>query len=140
VRPGPDQAFALALPAANTAAMPLCLDRFAATPAADGPVVLVLDRAGWPVVLVLDRAGWPGAKGLRGPPNLSLVHLPPDAPERNPVERIWLFLRERFLSHRVFADRRAVVTGCCDAWRRLCAEPGRLASLTNYPYLRKVRT
>jgi len=73
VRPGPDAAFALALPAANTAAMPLCLDRFAATPAADGPVVLVLDRAGWPVVLVLDRAGWPVAQGLRGPPNLSLI-------------------------------------------------------------------
>ena len=57
----------------------------------------------------------------------------------NTIERVWLFLRERFLSHRVFANLRAIVTGCCDAWRRLCAEPGRLASLTNYPYLRKVR-
>jgi len=109
--------------------MPLCLDRFAATPAADGPVVLALDRAGWHV-----------ARHLRGPPNLSLVHLPPESPEPNPVERVWLFRRERLLSHRVFAALRAVVDGCRDAWRRWCAEPGRLASRTDYPYLRKVRT
>ena len=50
--------------------MQIFLDRFAATPAADGPVVLVLDRAGWHV-----------AKGLRLPPNLRLVHLPPYAPD-----------------------------------------------------------
>jgi len=129
VRPGTDEAFALVLPAADTAAMQVFLDRFAATLAADVHVVLVLDRAGWHVT-----------KRLRAPPNLTLVPLPPYSPELNPVERVWLFLRERFLSHRVFADLRAIVNGCCDAWRRICAEPGRLASLTNYPYLRKVRT
>ena len=127
-RPGTDQAFALVLPQANTAAMQIFLDSFAATLA-----------RGVHVVLVLDRAGWHTTKSLRVPTKLSLLYLPPYSPELNPVERIWLFLRERFLSHRVFADLRAIVKGCCKAWQRLCAEPGRLASLTNYPYLRKVR-
>jgi hypothetical protein len=32
------------------------------------------------------------------------------------------------------------VRGCRDAWNRLTAEPDRIASLTDYPYLRSVRT
>jgi hypothetical protein len=49
-------------------------------------------------------------------------------------------LRERFLSHRLFTDLGAVIDGCCDAWIRLVNEPGRIASLTDYAYLRSVRT
>jgi hypothetical protein len=56
------------------------------------------------------------------------------------VERIWLYLRERFLSLRLFADLEAIIAGCCDAWNRLVTEPGRIASLTDYPYLRPVST
>ena len=87
-------------------------------------------------VLVLDRAGWHGAKALRVPPNVTLVPLPPYSPELNPVERVWLYLRERFLSLRVFADYRAVVDACCAAWNRLVAEPGRLRSLCDQPWIR----
>ena len=89
-------------------------------------------------VLVLDRAGWHGAKALRVPPNVTLVPLPPYSPELNPVERVWLYLRERFLSLRVFADYRAVVDACCAAWNRLVAEPGRLRSLCDQPWIRSV--
>ena len=60
-------------------------------------------------VLVLDQAGWHGAHALRVPPNVTLVPLPPYAPELNPVERVWLDLRERFLSHRVLDGYDAVV-------------------------------
>ncbi len=74
------------------------------------------------------------------PDNVSLVFLPPYSPELNPVERVWLYLRERFLSHRLFADLGAVIDGCCDAWNRLVAETGRIASLTDYTYLQSVRT
>jgi hypothetical protein len=58
----------------------------------------------------------------------------PYSPESNPLERVWPYLRERFLLPRVFADCRAIV----DAWRRLVAEPGRLRSLCNQPWIRKV--
>ena len=51
------------------------------------------------------------------------------------VERVWLYLRERFLSHRVLANYEAVLDAACDAWNALVAEAGRLASLTAYPYL-----
>jgi hypothetical protein len=61
--------------------------------------------------------------------------LPAYSPELNPVERVWLYLRERFPSHRVLADCDAVLDAACDAWNALAAETGRLASLTAYPYL-----
>jgi hypothetical protein len=90
--------------------------------------------------LLLDGAGWHTADAIAVPANVSLIFLPPCAPQLNPVERIWLYLRERFLSLRLFADLDAIIAGCCDAWNRLVAEPGRIASLTGHPYLRSVRT
>jgi DDE superfamily endonuclease len=75
-------------------------------------------------VLVLDRAGWHGARRLLAvPANITLVPLPPYSPELNPVERIWLYLRERFLSLRVFQDYLAIVDTCCAAWNRLVPSP-----------------
>jgi hypothetical protein len=86
--------------------------------------------------LVLDRAGWHVSKHLVVPRNLTLVHLPPRSPEPNPVERIWLYLRERWLSHRVLAGGPgAVLDAACAAWNALRLEPGRLRSLTSFPWL-----
>ena len=78
-----------------------------------------------------------GAEGA-GERHPALVPLPPYSPELNPVERVWLYLRERFLSLRAFRDYRAIVDACCDAWNRLVAEPGRLRSLCDQPWIRKV--
>jgi hypothetical protein len=51
------------------------------------------------------------------------------------VERVWLYLRERYLSHRVLDDYEAVLEAVCRAWNRLLDETGRLTTLTAYPYL-----
>ena len=90
-------------------------------------------------VLVLDGAGWHGARALAVPPNVTLVALPPYSPELNPVERVWLPLRERFLPPRLFADHGAIVDAGGAAWNRRVAEPGRLRSLRNQPWIRSVR-
>lgn len=78
-------------------------------------------------------------KRLQVPPTLTLVFPPPYAPELHPAERLWLFLREHFLSHRVFANLQAAMRGCCDAGRQIRAATRRLASLTDYSHLGKVR-
>lgn len=103
------------------------LDTFAATLA-----------PGTHVALVLDQAGWHGAKALKVPESVSLIPLPAYSPELNPIERLWLYLRERYLSHRLFADHEAVLDACCDVWNALKTEAGRIASLTSYPYLQKI--
>ena len=62
--------------------------------------------------------------------------MPPYSPELNPVERVWLFLRERHLSHRLLAGYDAIVDALCAAWNALT--PERLLSLTSYSYLNQV--
>ena len=125
VCPERDAGVALVLPEASAAAMGLFLAE--------------LSRAiptGIHAALVLDRAGWHVSGDLAVPPNLTLVHLPPRSPELNPVERIWLYLRERWLSHRVLAGGHgAVLDAACAAWNALRLEPGRLRSLTSFPWL-----
>ncbi len=51
------------------------------------------------------------------------------------MERVWLYLRERYLSHRVLGSYGAVLGATCRAWNTLLNEEGRLATLTAYPYL-----
>ena len=116
---------ALVLPEVSTAAMEVFLAELARAVSAGTHVALVLDGAGWHV-----------SKQLVVPANLTLIPLPPYSPELNPVERVWEYLRDRWLSHRVLAGGyEAVVDAACAAWNALLAEPGRLRSLTNFPLL-----
>ncbi|HEX3838638.1 MAG TPA: IS630 family transposase [Steroidobacteraceae bacterium] len=125
VRPATGDDFALVLPAVSIQAMQLFLDQFAARLAAD-------THAG----LVLDGAGWHGSPKLLVPDNVTLLPLPPYAPELNLIERVWLYLRERSLSHRVFAGYHAIVDACSTAWNSL--SPERLRSLTAFPWLPQI--
>ncbi|WP_343074147.1 transposase [Microvirga zambiensis] len=89
-------------------------------------------------IMVLNGAGWHDKRALHDPANLTLVPPPPYAPDLNPVKRIWLYLRERYLSHRLLADEETVVDACCCAWNALTAETGRIQSLCANPYITKV--
>jgi putative transposase len=115
---------ALVLPDANATMMNLLLAELAATLPARTHAVLVLDRAGWHI-----------AHALQVPANLTLVLLPSHAPELNPMEKVWQYLRDRFLSHLVLPDDEAILDAACAAWNGFCAEPGRLQSLTCFPWL-----
>ena len=90
-------------------------------------------------VMLIDNAGWHIANDLRVPPNISLVHLPPYSPELNAIERVWQYLRDRYLSGRLFGGTRAIVDACCEAWNNLMAETGRIRSLTDFEWARQVR-
>ena len=81
-------------------------------------------------VLVLDGAGWHSSPRLRVPDNVSLLPLPRYAPELNPVENVWEYLRQNWLSHRVWDSYDAIVQACCDAWNMLMRMPERIASIT----------
>ena len=125
VCPERGEGVALVLPEVSTAAM--------------GVFLAELSRAvpaGTHAALVLDGAGWHVSEDLTVPANLTLIHPPPYSPELNPVERVWEYLRDRWLSHRVLAGGyEAVVDAACAAWNALLAEPGRLRSLTSFPWL-----
>jgi hypothetical protein len=81
-------------------------------------------------VVVLDGAGWHASKGLVCPANLTLITQPAHAPELNPVENVWEYLRHNKLAARVFETYDEIVQACCDAWNDLIATPQRIASIT----------
>lgn len=80
-------------------------------------------------VLILDRAGWHTTGKLRMPANITPILLPSRAPELNPVENIWQFLRANWLSNRVFETYDAIIDAACDAWRRLVDQPETITSI-----------
>ena len=124
VCPERDAGVALVLPEVGTAAMNLFLAELARAVPTQTHAVLVLDHAGRQV-----------SAQLVVPANLTLIHLPSHSPELNPVEKVWQFLRDRHLSHRVLAGYSAVLDAACKAWNALRSEPGRLRSLTSSPWL-----
>lgn len=126
VEPATGRSFALVLPEQTAHTMQVFLDLFSAALPPDEHAAIALDQAGWHV-----------ANDVIIPHNISLVFLPSYSPELNPVERVWLYLRERHMSHRLLPGYLNIVDALCTAWNRLT--PERLRSLTGYPYLDQVR-
>ena len=88
-------------------------------------------------VMLIDNAGCHITNDLRVPLNISLVHLPPYSPELNAIKKVWQYLRDRYLSGRLFSGTGAIVDACCEAWNRLIAETGRIQSLTDVEWARQ---
>jgi hypothetical protein len=76
-------------------------------------------------ILLLDQAGWHGAKALKAPSSISLLQLPPRAPELNGQENIWQFMRQNWLSNRIFKSFDDIVDHCCYAWNTLTISRGK---------------
>jgi hypothetical protein len=118
VCPERDAGVALVLPTVSAAAMQAMLDEL-------GQAV----APGAHAVVLMDRAGWHTARDLDLPANLTPVFLPAYSPELNAIERVWLYLRERFLSHRLWPSYDDILDACCAAWNALLSEAGRIRSL-----------
>ena len=109
---------ALMLPKANTQAMQMHLDEISRNVAAKAHAVVLMDRA-----------GWHNTDKLKVPKNISIILLPSRSPELNPVENIWQYLRQNWLSNTVFEDYEAILDAGCNAWNRLIAEPQTITSI-----------
>ena len=80
-------------------------------------------------VVLLDQAGWHTTANLRIPQNITLLSLPPRSPELNPTENLWQFLRQTFLSNRVFETYKAILDAACQAWNAVLDTPWRIMSI-----------
>lgn len=80
--------------------------------------------------LVFDGAGYHVAKDLAVPGNVTLVPLPPYAPELNPMENVWEYLRGNKLAITVFDDYDDIVDQTCNARNFFARDPERIASIT----------
>jgi hypothetical protein len=45
------------------------------------------------------------------------------------VENVWRFLRQNWLSNRVFESYEAIIDAACEAWRRLTSQPHIITSI-----------
>jgi len=106
------------MPACNTEAMNLHLAEIAATVAPAAHAILLVDQAGWHL-----------STRLLVPANITIIVLPPKCPELNPVENVWQYLRQNWLSNTVFENYDAIVDAACEAWRKLIADPERITSI-----------
>ena len=79
-------------------------------------------------ILLVDQAGWHLSPALSCRPT-SPSCLPPKCPELNPVENVWEFMRDNWLSNRVFKSYDDLVDHCCAAWNKLVDEPWRIMSI-----------
>lgn len=109
---------ALVLPRADTEAMALHLAEISRAVAPDAHAILLADQAGWHTTDKLDV-----------PPNITLLPLPAKSPELNPVENVWQYLRQTWLSNRVFPDYESILDACCRAWNNLMDRPSKIMSI-----------
>ena len=67
----------------------------------------------------------------RIPPRFSTaIRLPPRSPKLNPSENLWKFLRQAFLSNRVFETYDVNLNAACRAWNAVRGDtPGRITSI-----------
>lgn len=106
------------MPTCNTEAMNLHIAEIAAAVAPNAHAVVILDQAGWHM-----------SNSLYVPANITLMPLPPKCPELNPVENLWQFMRDNWLSNRVFTSHDNIVDHCCYAWNTLVDQPWRIMSI-----------
>lgn len=116
--PAEGKAAGLVLPFCNIAAMNLHLAEISQAVATDAHAVLLMDQA-----------GWHSSAKLELPANISIMLLPPKSPELNPTENTWQFMRDNWLSNRVFKSADDIVDHCCEAWNKLVAQPWHIMSI-----------
>ncbi|ARU15825.1 transposase [Croceicoccus marinus] len=116
--PAEGKAAGIVMPRCNSEAMSMHLEEIAFHVA-----------PGAHAVLLLDQAGWHGSAELVVPANITLMPLPPRCPELNPVENVWQFMRDNWLSNRIFKSYDDIVDHCCFAWNKLVDQPWRIMSI-----------
>ncbi len=82
-------------------------------------------------IVLMDQAGWHRSKDLSIPENITIVLLPPYSPELNSQENIWQYLRDKFLSLKIFNNYDEIVNACVDAWNALMKMPEKIESIAS---------
>lgn len=109
---------ALMLPKANTEAMQMHLDEISRHVAPSAHAAILMDRAGWHTT-----------GKLLVPDNITIILLPSRSPELNPVENVWQYIRQNWLSNRVFDSYDAILDAGCNAWNKLISQPQTITSI-----------
>ena len=92
------QSYGMILPYANTDAMNIFLGGLSKE-----------IGSGRHIALIIDNAGWHTAADLIVPRNITLIPLPPYAPELNAMEQVWEWMKSHFLYNQSYTDYEDIV-------------------------------
>jgi putative transposase len=110
---------AIIMPAANAEAMNEHLREISTQVSPDAHAILICDCAGW------HQTG----ERLKIPDNVTLLHLPPYAPELNSMENVWEYPGGNKLSRLVWDGYEAIVAAREEVWNFLIDDPDRIRSI-----------
>jgi len=71
------------------------------------------------IALIMDGAGWHKSKALKIPDNIIIFYLPPYSPELNPVERLWLYIKNNTLANKIYKNLEDLETVICEFVKEL---------------------
>jgi transposase len=102
VDPESGKDFTLMLPNVNTDCMNIFLSKIAE------------EIQNQSIIIIMDGAGWHRSKDLEIPSNIEIIYLPPYSPELNPVERMWLYIKQRTIRNKVYDTLESLEEVICD--------------------------
>lgn len=122
--PETGESFSLILPYANGQCMDIFLTEFSKY------------FSSYRVVMGMDNAAW-HSKATEEIDNIIPLFQPAHAPELNPAENMWHYIRESGdFKNRTFHSMEEVESHLCDTVQRLLADKGKVKSITAYPWIR----
>lgn len=72
------------------------------------------------VVLIMDQAKWHFSHNDSH--NIKTLFLPPYSPELNPIERLWLWMKDNYLSNKIFKNYQELIAAGTFAWNQVTAK------------------
>jgi len=113
--------FSLIMPSVNTKGMSVFLAK------------LSLKHPLEKIALIMDGAGWHKSTNLEVPENIKIFFLPPYSPELNPVERLWLYIKQNILSNKIYNTIEDLESALCEFINRLPQKA--VKNICTAPYL-----
>ncbi len=101
VNPKTGEDFTLLLPKVNTDCMNVFLEE------------MVKKEQDKSIIMIMDGAGWHSSNDLKVPGNIEIIYLPPYSPELNPVERMWLYIKQRTIKNKIYDTIEALEEVIC---------------------------
>jgi transposase len=87
------------------------------------------------VFMIWDQAGFHTSQKVKVPENVTLVPLPPYSPQLNPIETLWLYLRQHHWSNRVYDGYDHLRQAANDAWHKVCLNTTKIKSICRAKYI-----
>jgi len=109
---------ALAVPYTDTAVFQIFVDQLAVRTKSNNKRT----------VLVLDNASWHHASQINWH-HIIPMYLPPYSPDLNPIERVWLVVKNRFFTNWYTRDPEKLLTRVCEALKSLIESPTEVSSI-----------